>query len=393
MRILQSLYDAGGGVPPQLAITRGLVSRGHDVRVLAHETLRGRVEERGAQLTPFRATLPGHDMTRPETDLVRDWEPSDPLEALSRFRDLVLFGPAAANAAEVLSVLDQWPADVVVLDWLLFGTALAAERANVPSVALAHVPYPLRTPNGVPDDFFAPGLAVMNEARAGLGLEPVDHWDQQLLNSDTVFVLTAPEVDPAGELELPANVRFAGLAAEPAPDGWESPWPATNADPLVVMSFSTTFMDQGDLAQRVLRAVEDLQARVLFTTGPALSADALELPDNVRVVPYVAHGSVLPQAALIVTHAGFGTVQAALSAGVPMVCLPSGRDQPANGARVEQLGVGRALDPAAAPEEIRAAILDVLGDPQFKRNAERMAAVLGARDGVGVVVDRVEALV
>ena len=37
MRILQSLYDAGGGVPPQLAITQLLVDRGHEVMVLAHE--------------------------------------------------------------------------------------------------------------------------------------------------------------------------------------------------------------------------------------------------------------------------------------------------------------------------------------------------------------------
>src|SRR3954464_7278776 len=106
MRILQTLYDGGGGVVPQLAITRRLVERGHEVRVLAHETLRGRVEERGAQFSAFRATLPGHDMTRAETDLVRDWEPADPIEAAARFRDLVLFGPALANAREVLGVLE-----------------------------------------------------------------------------------------------------------------------------------------------------------------------------------------------------------------------------------------------------------------------------------------------
>src|SRR5581483_11827730 len=127
MRILQTLYDAGGGVPPQLAVTRRLVERGHEVRVLAHDTLRDRVEDAGAEFTPFRQTLPGHDMRRAETDLVRDWEPSDPLEGLARFRDGVLFGPAAANATEVLALLETWRAEAVVFDWLLFGTALAAE--------------------------------------------------------------------------------------------------------------------------------------------------------------------------------------------------------------------------------------------------------------------------
>src|SRR4051812_6116121 len=161
MRILQTLYDGGGGVPPQLAVTRRLVERGHEVRVLAHDTLRGSIEAAGAGFTAFRDTLPGHDMRRAETDLVRDWEPSDPLEGLARFRDRVLFGPAAANAAEVLALLDDWRADALVLDWLLFGTALAAERAGIPAIALVHLPYPLRTSDAL-DAFMAPGLATLN---------------------------------------------------------------------------------------------------------------------------------------------------------------------------------------------------------------------------------------
>src|SRR4051812_29452648 len=125
MRILQTLYDGGGGVPPPLAVARRLGEAGHEVRVLAHGTMRDRVEDVGAAFCAFRDTLPGHDMRRAETDRVRDWEPADPLEGLARFRDGVLFGPAAANAAEVLALLDRWKPDAIVLDWLLFGTALA----------------------------------------------------------------------------------------------------------------------------------------------------------------------------------------------------------------------------------------------------------------------------
>src|SRR4051794_19752376 len=132
MRILQTLYDGGGGVPPQLAVTRRLVERGHEVRVLAHDTLRGSLEAAGAAFTPFRDTLPGHDMRRAETDLVRDWEPSDPLEGLARFRDRVLFGPAAANAAEVLALLDEWRGGGPPLSPVVFGCAPAGPRRPPP---------------------------------------------------------------------------------------------------------------------------------------------------------------------------------------------------------------------------------------------------------------------
>ena len=64
-RVLMTLLDGGGNVPPQLAVLRRLVERGHEVKVLAHRTLLGRVEERGAALVPFRETYPDFDVRRP----------------------------------------------------------------------------------------------------------------------------------------------------------------------------------------------------------------------------------------------------------------------------------------------------------------------------------------
>ena len=46
---------------------------------------------------------------------------------------------------------------------------------------------------------------------------------------------------------------------------------------------------------------------------------------------------LLNSAELFVTHAGYSSVREALTAGVPMVCLPLFADQPHNAARVEEL--------------------------------------------------------
>ena len=393
MRILQSLYDAGGGVAPQLAITRSLVERGHNVRVLTHDTLQRSVEERGASFAVFTSTLPGHDMRYAGTDLVRDWEPADPAEASARFRDLVLFGPALANAREVLDLLRAYPADAIVLDWLLFGTALAAEYARIPSAALVHCPYPLRTAPGPGDDFMAPGLATMNAARAEFGLPAVLEWDRQLLNTDAVLVLCAPELDRATEAELPTNVHHVGRAVEPDAATWRSPWDATDRDPLVLISFSTTFMNQRELAHRVLQAVDGLRVRAFVTTGPALNLDGLDFPDNTRVTSYASHAAVLPHCALVITHAGWGTIQAALAAGKPMICLPSGRDQPGNAARMEELGVGRALPPTSTADQIRQAIVHALADHSLAERTAQMARVVNRRNGTAAAVERIEGLI
>jgi UDP:flavonoid glycosyltransferase YjiC (YdhE family) len=87
---------------------------------------------------------------------------------------------------------------------------------------------------------------------------------------------------------------------------------------------------------------------------------------------------VLPHASLVVTHAGLGTVSAALAFGVPMVCLPLGRDQPLTAARVEAVGAGRILAPAAPVETVRAAIADVLADGRYRAAAEGLGTEIQA---------------
>ena len=60
-------------------------------------------------------------------------------------------------------------------------------------------------------------------------------------------------------------------------------------------------------------------------------------PATIHVARFVPHQDVLPQAAAVITHAGLGTVHAALAHGLPLVCMPIGRDQPDIAARVEGL--------------------------------------------------------
>ena len=68
----------------------------------------------------------------------------------------------------------------------------------------------------------------------------------------------------------------------------------------------------------------------------------------------------------MVTHAGLSTVMTALAAGVPMVCMPMGRDQPLNAQRVGTLGLGIELSPEASADAIRDAVEGVLGDGEFQ---------------------------
>src|ERR1700722_10708515 len=129
MRIFQTLLAFSGNAPPQLALTRELVERGHEVRVAAHTAARARIERTGAEFVAIRRWWPDLDITHPDTDPVRDWEARTPLGSAKRMRDAPI-APLRDATREYVEMLGDWSADVVVLDWMLTGAALAAEHVG-----------------------------------------------------------------------------------------------------------------------------------------------------------------------------------------------------------------------------------------------------------------------
>ncbi|MFI5004995.1 MAG: glycosyltransferase [Solirubrobacterales bacterium] len=101
---------------------------------------------------------------------------------------------------------------------------------------------------------------------------------------------------------------------------------------------------------------------------------------------------MLPRASLVVTHAGLGTVMAALAHGVPLVCMPMGRDQDANARRVEALGAGLALPVDAGVPEIGQAIAGVLPTPSYRDAARRLQRALASAPGAAGGADELERL-
>jgi MGT family glycosyltransferase len=416
VRVFQTLMAFSGNAPPQLALTRELVARGHEVRVLGHRAARERIERTGAEFVEYREAVPALDITQAETDTLRDWEASTRFGAGMRLLRNGLFAFVVEVARECAQCLEERPADVAVFDWMLTGAAIAAERASVPAVALVHCPYPLpvegvpplftgqrplRGPMGAARDRFlnhmgarglALGLPRLNRARAEHGLAALQRWEDQLLGVEAIYVMTAPELDFSSRGALPANVHYVGPAFEPFEREWSSPWPATSTDPLVLVSFSTSYMNQVAVVQRALDALERMPVRTLLTAGPALDTSGLRIPANARTVGFVPHRTVLPHAALVVTHTGWQTVNAALAEGVPLVCVPDGRDQPDNAVRVVCAGAGVRVRKHASPRTLRRAIGRALADPELKRGAEAMAAALARSDGALAVADALERL-
>jgi MGT family glycosyltransferase len=394
-----------------MSVAQALVERGHEVRVLADPVLRADVEATGAEFrswsrAPHRAS-PGL-----ESHFVRDWEAGP--EGFARMRDNLAVGPAAAFAADVRDELTARRPDIVLTEVLLFGPQVAAEAAGVPYAVLNCtvnvVPAPGVPPFGqglMPAETetdrerdriagelgmqaWDEALPALNAARAEQGLDPLDHVLDQGRSAARMLVMTSSAFDFMGE--LPPTVKHVGpRLADPV---WAEPWaPPAGDDPLVLVALSSDFQDQGDLLNRIAAALGSLPVRAVITTGKGIAPDDVSSPPGVQVVRSAPHAVVLREADLVVTHCGHGITIKALAAGVPLVCLPMGRDQLDIAARVVHRGAGVRLDSAAQPEEIAGAARKVLDEPGYRQAAERIAAVIAEETADDRVVAEIDALI
>ncbi len=401
-RFLFVFWEGGGNVPPQLGLVRRLVSRGHQVRVLTEPSVEDEVVATGASFASFQRAPHRADRSM-ASDFVRDFDARTPLGAFTAARDRVLLGPARAYAEDTANEIDRFAPDVLAPDWMLTGAAVAGEARHVPTALIVHnidlVPgpgkpapgfgfAPAKTALGRARDriviaffvaLFNRGLPALNDARRRLGVEPLPHVLDQLRRQERTVCLYSEAFDFPAPRRDP-GLRFVGpILDEPAwAKPWQSPWAADDSRALVIVSLSTTFMAQAKLLRRCVEAVASMPVRALVTVGPAMDPAAFPSSENVSIVPSAPHDTVFPQARVVITHAGMGTVTRALAHGVPLVCLPLGRDQGDVAARVAWHGAGIRLSSSTSAPKIRAAVDHVLHQPAFRLAAERMRAAISA---------------
>jgi MGT family glycosyltransferase len=408
--ILMTTWDGAGTTPPLMSVARALVGRGHTVRVLSDPVLRPEVEATGSEHVSW-TRAPHRTSAAVESHFVRDWSPG--LDGFAAMRDHIAVGPAAAFAADVREELARRPADVVLTELLLFGPPVAAEAAGVPYVVLNPtinvVPAPGVPPFGlgfmpatseadrerdrVAGEMVArawnDALPALNAARAEQGLAPLEHVLDQGRSAARVLVLTSAAFDFTGP--LPPVVKHVGPRLDDPlwSEDWSEP---PGEDPLVLVALSSDFQDQGDLLRRIVAAVGSLPVRAVVTTGKGIDPATLDAAANVQVVRSAPHRAVLRRASVVVTHAGHGTTIKALAAGVPLVCLPMGRDQLDIAARVAHRGAGVRLDSMCEPEAIAAAVRTVLDEPRYRNAAEQLATAIAAETATDRAVEEIEAL-
>jgi UDP:flavonoid glycosyltransferase YjiC (YdhE family) len=322
-RFLIVTWDGGGNRPPALNLGARLARRGHDVRMLTIE--------------PSALLPPGHTLDD-------DWE---------EIVDPTLHGEGTVE--EILLVAASFRPDVLVIDCMLGAGYAAAAKLGLPTAVLVHVRY------GPFVNIWGDGLMHTSVRRL-------------LSGTDLVLALTAPGFDGVPE-PLPANTTFVGPILAPADDAAPGLTELMEpGHPWVLLSLSTTAQHQEEALPAILEAVAALPVRVLLTLGGVLPVESVTTPGNVTVRSFVAHERVLPHMSAVVCHGGLSTITASLAHGVPLLCIPQGRDQPSNADQVTASGAGRSVPQDATSAEIAEALCMVLNDGVTRAAARRFAA-------------------
>ena len=414
-RFLFVWWEGGGNMPPALELVRQLVARGHGVHALSDACSEAEFVAAGASFAAYRRAPSRLDHS-PEADTLKDWEARGPAQTIAILRDRLMCGPALAYAQDTLDEIERFHPDALVVMDATFGGMIAGQSAGVPVAAVAPqilvYPVPGRPAFGpgllparnilerlrdrlllsVVNSWMNKGLPQLNAARAAIGLPPAPTVFETL-RADRLLVLTTPALElPGGP--LPDNVRYTGpILVDPEwARPWTSPWDEGDERPLALVGFSSTFQDQSAAIRNTIAALGRLPVRALVTTGPALKGVAFEASPNVVVCESAPHNAVLPTAALMVTHAGHGSVIRALAHDVPLVCLPMGRDQNDIAARIVYHGAGLRLSPKATVRAIETAVRRVLAEPRFKQGAARLGEAVRRDAGPDAALAELEAL-
>ncbi len=399
-RFLMTTWDGGGNSPPEFGVARRLVTRGHRVHALGDPTLERDAETVGCTYSSW-TNAPHRTSLDKEDDLLKDWEAEDPMDVLRRLRDQIMSGPASEFASDTAACIETFRPDAVLVDGQLFGSIIAAQAAGLPVAALIPNPWTIPTAgmgdkavNTIVQRVVKGGLGDLNAARTERGLEPLTTFYDQILTAERILVLTSETFDPASAF-VPGNVRYVGpVLDDPAWVGsWPSPWPPDASEPIVLVGMSSIYQDQGPLLQRVIDALSTLEVRAVVTLGRMLEASDVVPAPNVTVVQSAPHAEIVAGASVVVTACGHGTVMKTLEAGVPMVCIPMGRDQDATAARVVELGAGLLLPPSAATADIRRAVDEVLRDEAYRSHALALGSRMAAEHRPMDVVLQLENLV
>lgn len=416
--ILFATTPADGHTVPALPIARALIERGHRVRWYAGRKYADRIRAIGAEYLP----MSDHDFSVVGLDEYFPVRAQLSGVAKLKFDMTDAFArPARTHLSDLRAALDREPADLIVGDTGMVAGPMLTELGGPPFAALGisvigfpsdDVPpfglglRPTTSSAGtlrnrllhtfVRRALFAGMTRAVNEIRAEVGLPARDEIVFEYMLHAALYIQLGAQGFEYRQRDLPEHVRFVGPVRPQPIQGWAEPgwWPDLDAGkPVIVLNQGTVATDPTQLLRPGLAALADQDVLVVAVTGGRDPGELGPLPANARVERFIPFERLLPKADVLVTNAGFGAVQLALAAGVPIVAAGKTEDKVEVAGRVAYSGAGIDLrTQTPRPEAIAGAVRLMLGDDRYRRRARELQVEITSAGRELGAVDQLETL-
>ncbi|HUC38233.1 MAG TPA: nucleotide disphospho-sugar-binding domain-containing protein [Acidimicrobiales bacterium] len=418
-RFLFATYPSPGHVGPAAAVVEELTGRGHEVRWYTGHRFAEVVAQAGARLCVMAEAL---DWNYEDLDAI--FPRRAELKGLKQNQfDLseLFVRPLRQHLAALKALLVEEPAEVFVSHTIFYGGGWLHEMGGPPNATLGDscLAYPSRdaAPYGMglaPRSGFvghlrnrafdaigratvlAPVAKAAREVRGDLGLPPIPIRGLEFGLSKYLHIQLCPAGFEYPRSDLPPFVHFVGAPQPPIPTEFDPPswWPRLlDSKRVVLVTQGTIATDPANLLAPALEGLAGRDVFVIATTGGADPAALGDPPPNAVVERFVPYAALLPHVDVMVSNGGFGSVQLAITHGVPMVVAGTTEDKKEVTAHVAWSGVGINMRTnCPSPEAVAEAVERVLNESTFRDRTLALKAQVGDTNPAKKAADLLEGL-
>jgi MGT family glycosyltransferase len=397
-----------GHIRPMLSVAHYLANVGHRVTFHTAEAFREPVEAAGLRFIAMtgRANI---DYRNPGDSLERKTL-SGREQMLSTLKYWFV-NPIPDQHRRIQQILQETPVDLILTDTMFFGCfpLLLGPRENRPPIVgcgvnpLMLTSIDCATTQGRKatlqlEETFQPIADCLDPALGACGAPALpDVWVDSMYTLPDLFLQFTGDAFEFPFTCMPQTIRFVGpLLPNKAVDFKEPAWWKELDGPRpVVLVTQGTFanLDFEELIQPTLSALADDDILVIAATGRT-DTDAIVVPQNARVEPFIPFDRLLPKVDVLVTNGGYGAVHQALSLGIPIVIAGETEDKAFISARVGWTGVGIDLETGhPSQDQIRKAVRTVLANKRYREQAQRLQKNFARYDAFSEIARSVDAVI
>ena len=364
MKIAWFCIPAHGHTNPTLGLVKELTNAGHEIFYFSFEQFREKIEAAGAHFIG----CDGYDFE------MEDKENADRVGKDKAFASELLVSSTLALDEMTTEKIGELKPDIIVSDSVAFWGKLVAMKHHLPYVCstttFAFNRYSAQyMKHGLWETikmlFAMPRINKQIDRLREKGYPVKGFLDIVQNDNDTnTIVYTSKYFQPRSE-SFSDRYHFIGPSIRPITKPFEK-----TAEKTVYVSMGTVNQNR-EFYRSCIHALGETDWQVIVSMGTN-TEHFDHVPDNVQIYDSVDQMAVLSIADAFITHCGMNSASEGLYFQVPLVLFPQTPEQGAVAKRTEELGAGIRLK-SISEADILQAVKQVLEDPSYKNNAEKIS--------------------